>query len=214
MANKKEFMYFALDKLGYKTKEDLYENRYLKAFIDSYRRIGKVSILEEEIRDKFVNDFEWKNPLTKDLIQKQILVLTWERWLNVSGEERSRADISFSISGFEFIVECKRLKCADSRYLDDGIKRFVELKYAKNDTHGGMVGFVTCGDIEKIVNNLKIKVKDFNFSPGFENLLKKDCLTWKHSFQSRHDRSNNTPIHLYHLFFDFIPDDKQKPHGG
>lgn len=205
MAKREEFMYFALDKLGFKTKEELYENLYLRAFIDSYRRIGKDSILEEKIRDKFVYDFEWKNPLTKDLIQQQILILTWERWLNAAEEEKSRADISFSISGFEFIIECKRLKYADYRYLDDGVKRFVRLKYAKNDTHGGMIGLVIGGDIEKIVNNLKPKVKGFHFSPGFENLLKKSCLTWEHSFQSVHDRSDNTCIHLYHLFFDFKP---------
>jgi len=208
LVKRKEFMEFALDKLGFKTKEDLYENLYLRAFIDSYRRIGKASILEEKIRDRFVYDFEWKNPLIKDLIQQQILILTWERWLNVSEEEKSRADISFSISGFEFIIECKRLKYADSRYLDYGVKRFVELKYAKNDTHGGMIGFVIDGDIRNIVNNLKSKIKDFNFSPGFENLLKKSYLTWEHSFQSRHDRRDNTCIHLYHLFFDFIPHER------
>jgi hypothetical protein len=205
LVKKEEFMYFALDKLEFKTKEDLYENLYLRAFINSYQRIGKTSILEEKIRDKFVYDFEWENPLTKDLIQQQILILTWERWLNVSEKEKRRADISFSISGIEFIIECKRLKYADSSYLDYGVKRFVELKYAKNDTHGGMIGFVIGGDIKNIVNHLKSKVKDFHFSPGFENLLMKSCLAWEPSFQSRHDRKDNTCVHLYHLFFDFIP---------
>ncbi len=203
--NKEQFITFALDKLGFKTKEDLFENLYLTAFIDTYRRIGKASILEEKIRDEFVYDFEWENPLTKDLIQQQILILTWERWLNVSKEEKTRADISFSISGFEFIIECKRLKCADSRYVNGGIKRFVELKYAKNDSHAGMIGFVIGGRIKPIVNNLKPTVKAFHFSPGFENLLEKRCLSWEHSFQSKHTRINDTRIHLYHLFFNFIP---------
>jgi len=205
LAKREEFMYFALDKLGFKTKEDLYENLYLRAFIDTYRRIGKTSVLEEEIRDRFVFDFERVNPLTRDLIQQQILIVTWERWLNVSEEEKSRADISLSISGFEFIIECKRLKFADSKYLNDGIKRFVRLKYARGDTCAGMIGFVIAGDIKKVVENLKSGVKDFHFSPGFEYLLRKGCLDWEYSFQSKHTRSNNTPIHLYHLFFDFIP---------
>lgn len=198
-------MYFALDKLGYKAKEDLYENLYLRAFIDTYQRIEKTAVLEEEIRDKFVFDLEWVNPLTRDLIQQQILILTWERWLNVSEEERRRADISLSISGFEFIIECKRLKFADSKYINEGIKRFVRLKYAKLDTCAGMMGFVVGGDIKEIVDNLKPKVKDYYFSPGFEYLLGKTCLNWEHSFQSKHDRNNNTRIQLYHLFFDFIP---------
>ncbi|MCX6579416.1 MAG: hypothetical protein NT166_04470 [Candidatus Aminicenantes bacterium] len=205
MVDGKQFMSFALDKLGFKSQEDLFENLYLKAFIDSYHRIGKDSILEEKIRDRFVFDLERENPLTKNLIQQQILLLNWERWQNVSEEERSRADISFSISGFEFIIECKRLKYADNRYLEGGLKRFVELKYAKNDSHAGMIGFVINGEIKPIVEVLKAKVNAFHFTPGSENLLKKSCLDWEYSFQSRHDRSKNTQIQLYHLFFDFIP---------
>jgi hypothetical protein len=92
MADREQFMSFWLDKLGFKSKEDLFENLYLKSFIDSYRRIGKASLLEEKIRDRFVFDLERENPRTKDLIQKQILFLNWERWLNVSEEEKSRAD--------------------------------------------------------------------------------------------------------------------------
>ncbi|MCP5104446.1 MAG: hypothetical protein GY950_13755 [bacterium] len=205
MPEKEEFMNFALHELEYKTKEDLYENLYLRAFIDTYRRIDKTSVLENEIRDKFVFDFEKVNPLTKDLIRKQILILTWERWLNVSEEEQRRADICFSMSGFEFIIECKRLKFADSKYLNHGVKRFVRLKYGKYDTHAGMIGFVTGGDIGKIAANLKPKVRDFYFSPGFEYLLRKRCLDWEHSFQSCHHRENNTHIHLYHMFFNFVP---------
>jgi hypothetical protein len=68
-----------------------------------------------------------------------------------------------------------------------------------------MIGFVINGEIKPIVAALKTKVNGFHFSPGFENLLKKRCSDWEYSFQSRHDRSNNTQIHLYHLFFDFIP---------
>lgn len=205
MPEKEEFMDFALDKLGYKTKEDLYENLYLRAFVDTYRRIDKTPVLEEEIRDKFVFDFERVNPLTKDLIQNQILVLTWERRLNVSEKEHRRADICFSISGFELVIECKRLKFADSKYLNNGVERFVRLKYGKQDTHAGMIGFVIGGDIEKITTNLKAKVGDFYFLPGFEYLLGKRCLDWEHSFQSCHKRENNSPLFLYHMFFDFTP---------
>ncbi len=97
------------------------------------------------------------------------------------------------------------MKYADINYVDGGVKRFVELKYAKNDTHAGMIGFVIDGDIDKIVTNLKPKIEGFCFSQGYETLLKKRCLAWKESFQSRHRRNDKTTIHLYHLFFNFIP---------
>lgn len=206
MIKKEQFMHFALDKLGFKSKEDLIENLYLKAFIDTYKRIKRISIKEEEIRDQFVRDFEWVNGHTKNLIQQQILILTWERWMNVSEDEKSRADISLSMSGFEFIIECKRLEFADIKYINSGIKRFVELKYAKNDTCAGMIGFVIAGNIEKICNNLKPKVREFHFASKNEHLLQVNCLNWQHSFQSKHNRINKTHIHIYHLFFDFIPD--------
>lgn len=207
MTDGKQFMTFALDKLGFKSKEDLFENLYLKAIIDSYQRIKKDSIMEEKIRDRFVFDLELENLWTKDWIKLQILSLNTERRIIISEEERSRADISFFISGVgDFTIECKRLEYADNRYLDGGIKRFVELKYAKYDSrHAGMIGFVIKGEIKPIVEELKAKVKNFHFSPGFENLLNTTCLGWESSFQSRHDRRNNTGIHLYHLFFDFIP---------
>ena len=63
IADREQCMSFWLDKLGFKSKEDVYENLYLKAFIDSYRRIGKVSMLEEKIRDRFVFDLERENPI-------------------------------------------------------------------------------------------------------------------------------------------------------
>jgi hypothetical protein len=67
LTKKKEFMAFVLPYLGYETKEDLIENLYLKAFIDSYQRIKKTSILEEEIRDRFVKD--WILP-TSNILMK------------------------------------------------------------------------------------------------------------------------------------------------
>jgi hypothetical protein len=182
----------------------LFENLFLAAFIDSYQRIGKSSTLEGKIRDMFIADFEQLNPMTRDLIKDKILILNWERWMNAPGDAKTRADISFAISGFEFIIECKRLKSADSKYIDEGIKRFVQLKYAESDSYAGMMGFVIGGDIGRIVETLKAKIKDFHYTAGFESLLGKNCLNWKHSFQSRHNRDNDVPIHLYHLFFDFI----------
>jgi len=200
-------MNLALAQVGYKSKQDFLLNCLLKACIDSYRRIEKTSLLEEKIRDQFIYDFLWKNPVTKDLIQKQLLTLNWERRSINPDKEMSRADISFSFLGLEFIIECKRLKFADSKYLNDGIKRFVDKKYAANDSHAGMIGFIIAGDIDNIVDNLKSKVALFYYSQGSEELLKKKCLSWKYSFQSAHNRNDDTTIYLYHLFFDFIPND-------
>lgn len=130
MKLEEEYYQFGLEKLGYKSKKDLYENLYLKAIVDSYQRINKSIALENEIRDRFILDLERENLLTKDLIQNNILQLDFERQHFVSPTEKRRTDIVFFITGFgKFTVECKRLFKQPSKnreYLDKGLKRFIE----------------------------------------------------------------------------------------
>jgi hypothetical protein len=187
---------------GQKSKQSLFENTYLKALIDSFTRIPKNLKTEEAIRDAFVRDLETANPITSEVIQKQFLFLNWEKWINVSDQEKSRADIVFSVTGFEFVLECKLLKFADKEYIEEGVRRFVELKYAEKDDFAGMIGFIIKGKPHNIVKNLKNKVKDFHLYPESEELLQETVLNHPLSFQSKHLRTNQTPIHLYHIFFD------------
>jgi len=208
MKLKNRYYQFGLQALNYKSKKDLYENLYLKAITDSYRRVKKSIALENEIRDRFIRDLENENQLTKRLIQNNILQLDFERPHFVSETEKRRTDIVFFISGFgNFIVECKRLHKEtgkNSEYIEAGLKRFIEIKYSEKEGHAGMIGFIVSGDISTITSSLNTKVKDFFFVPTQHALLKKSCAGWKYSFQSTHNRINNTRIHIYHLFFEFI----------
>ena len=197
---------FILKFLGYESQKDIIENLYLKAFLDAFERIKKeeIQVLEEKIRDLFIQDFEQKNPFMKNLLEERTLLLTWERWYTGGVDEKnSRADISFSFPGSDFVLECKKLEFADKKYLEEGIKRFIELKYAEKDHFAGMLGFIVQGNPKRIVENLKQKVKDFHPDPNIETLLAKKVLDHELSFQSRHLRVNEKPIHLYHVFFDF-----------
>ena len=196
---------FIFKLLGFENEEEIIDQLYFKALLDTYERIkrGELPELEGKITDSFIRDLENNNIITKDLIQDQILILTWERWFNVGQAEKSRADICFSVSGFEFVLECKKLEFADKKYLEEGIKRFIELKYAEKDHFAGMLGFIVQGNPKRIVENLKQKVKGFHPDPNIETLLAKKVLDHELSFQSRHLRVNEKPIHLYHVFFDF-----------
>lgn len=208
MKLKQEYYQYGLGKLGYKSKKDVYENLYLKAIVDSYRRIDKTPGLENEIRDRFIFDLERENLLTKNLIQNNILQLDFERQHFVSKLEKRRSDIVFFLSGFDrFIIECKRLfkeVSKNSEYINEGLKRFVELKYSDKANFAGMMGFVVAGNILSITNDLSAKVKDYFFALTQSNLSTKTCVDWEYSFQSKHNRMNNTQIHIYHLFFEFL----------
>jgi len=187
--------------LGFEGKEDTIKNLYLKAVIDAFSRIKTTEHLEEKIRDLLVKDLESENPI-RELLESQILDLNWEKWLNISETEKARADLTFFLSGFQFVIECKTLKYADKKYLEEGIKRFIDLKYAEKDDFAGMLGFIIGGNPEKIVANLKEKVKAYHPSKDIEKWLAKTCAEHDLSFQSKHLRSNDTEIHIFHLFFD------------
>ena len=208
MKLKEEFYLFALEKLNYKSRKDLYENLYLRAIVDSYQRINKSAAPENEIRDRFILDLERENELTKDWIHNDIMQLDFERQHFVSPSEKRRADIVFFITGIgKFTIECKRLFKESSRnqeYINEGLKRFVELKYSKNEGYAGMIGFVVSGNIRTITENLRWKVGNYFFVSEQSSLLRKKCIGWEYSFESKHHRTNNTQIHVYHLFFEFM----------
>ena len=207
MELKEDFYKFALKRLGYKSRKDLYENLCIKAIVDSYRRISKLQGLENDIRDRFILDLEKENPLTSSLIQNDILQLDFERYHFVSSKEKRRTDIVFFISGIgKFTFECKRLFQKTNKniyYFNEGLKRFLDLKYAFNENYGGMLGFIISGDILTILNDINNKLKMPPYISKELNLLSQQCVDWTHSFQSKHIRIDNTKIHIYHLFFEF-----------
>jgi len=188
--------------MGYEGSEDFIQNFIFRSIVEAFANIKADSNLEEKIRDTLVYYLKKQNEEIKELIEQKVLYLDSERRQDISETEKRRTDISFSMSGFEFVFECKTLKFASKKYLEEGLQRFIDLKYAENDDFAGMLGFIIKGKPENIVKNLKKKVKDFYPAQGIEKLLQKKCLEQALSFQSKHLRSNNTEIHVFHLFFD------------
>jgi hypothetical protein len=196
-----EFIEFNLAKFGYTSTKDLIENFYLKAIGDSYQRVNKTISIENDIRDRFIYDFYHVSPILKNWLQLKILHVNWERWVFKNDNELGRADLSFELPGFDFIIECKKLKDDSPKYVNDGLKRFVDLEYAKKDEYAGMIGFIISGKTEIIISKLQTKCKAFNYSENeFCEQRLNNC---KNSFNSCHIRSDDSEIKIYHLFFDF-----------
>lgn len=206
MSKNQSYYQFGLQRLKYKSAKDLYENLFLSAIIDTYERIDKSSDIENTIRDRFIWDLERDNPITKDLIDNNILLLDFERQHFVDQVEKRRTDIVFFISGFEkFILECKCLHKQPSKnksYIDEGVKRFVELKYAKKNQYASMIGFVVSGNISEVFFATQTSVS--NYYPSNPNTFHDQVSpNWKYSFKSIHKRINDTDILIYHLIFPF-----------
>ena len=191
-------------RIPYKSKVDLYENLYLQAIIDSYGSVDKHYGKEEEIRDRFYADLTQNNPLTKKWFDFELLDIRFEKWKMDSSNNKSRVDLSFFWSGFGYFeIECKRLFKQPSKnkpYINDGLIRFINLKYAEKNEYAGMIGFIVSGEINTIQNEISSKVFDFHSDNVIKNSKQ---LNWKNSFISYHKKIDNSKIKVYHLLFQF-----------
>jgi len=201
MDNKNQFIQFGLGMLGYQSKQDLIENLFIKSIYDTYNRVDKQIGIENEIRDRFIYDFYQNSTLLKGLINKNILFVNWERWVFKNAEDLGRTDLSFAISGFEFIIECKRLKNASPKYISDGLSRFVNKNYSENESYAGMIGFIIEGNIKSICSSLMEKCKQVNFIESEFTRSKDDAPVT--SFNTSHKREGTDEINIYHLFLEF-----------
>ncbi len=201
MSKKNQFVQFGLGLLRYQSKLDLIENLFIKSIYDSYLRIDKVQGSENEIRDRFIRDFYFESNLLKGLIQSNIVFVNKERWVFKNNNEQGRTDLSFAISGFEFVMECKRLKNVSSQYIDEGLYRFINKEYSENETYSGMMGFVVGGNIKSICSSLLEKCKQVNYCES--EFVRSKVNTSETSFITSHNRENKEVIHIYHLFLEF-----------
>lgn len=206
MSSRNKYFHYGSKKFKNVKKKDIYENIYLLAIIESYKNINKTSGLENEMRDRIVWDLQKNNPLTSKLFDDGILDIIIERYYILSPTEKRRADICFHWSNFgRFDIECKLLFQQPSRnklYLEDGLIRFIELKYSKNNEYAAMIGFVVSGNISKIFEET---VKStIVFHPVINFIFNHDILlNWEYSFISNHLRINDKEIQIYHLLFNF-----------
>lgn len=162
----------------YSSHREVIEELYLKAFINAFGRIkaieGVATLSENEIRDRLQYDFEHYNPVITEYIENQTITFDSESQI-IEVQEKYRTDIKLFCAWYrkQFVIECKLLRSASQVYIKgrynkakekyevDGIERYITLTYAKNDAHGGLIGFIVQGNPEKIVKNLSHKVKNF-----------------------------------------------------
>lgn len=192
-----DFICSNLSKLGFSSKQDIIENLFVKSLLESYTRIDKTIGIENEIRDRFMKDLYTTDSEIKKWLQLKIIYLEWENWVFTKEFKLARTDITFKLTGLEFIIECKRLQAADQAYIDEGLERFIILKYSKGDEYAGMVGFVVSGDKSSICVGLKDKIE------ALEHTTSTSDISLTPSFNSYHNRIDKTQIEIYHLFFDF-----------
>lgn len=186
----------------YSSKKEI-KDLCFKALIDTYQRIKKIKgiklLNENRIRDKFVIDLEKKNTMIRHALNNYIIIIVPESWNAI---KRKRADIRFILpfNCHNLIFECKKLRSAEQRYLDDGLIRFIRLDYSEKEDDAGMLGYVINPKrFSVIISKIKEKVCKFHF----RSLIDEPILGYQHSFKSVHIRVDSREILICHLFFKF-----------
>ena len=196
-ASQADFVQSIIHQIGYNSKQELIEKLFIQSLKDSYNHIDQNIGHENEIRDRFMKDLYQTDSEIKKWLQLKYIDLIWENWVFTPDFKLARTDIAFKLTGLHFILECKRLKSADKAYIDEGLERFVNLKYAKGDEYAGMIGFVVSGDKDSISLGLQDRVKPLHHT---RSIIRASPSPF---FNTSHQRSDKSQIELYHLFFDF-----------
>jgi hypothetical protein len=205
MVEPSEYHKAHINYLGFSSKEDLIENLYLKSISDAYGRIKKEIAIENDIRDRFVKDFYTADTLLRNFLQIKFIYVDWELWVFSEEYELGRADLCFRTTGFQFIIECKRLSHADKKYFEDGLKRFIDLKYGYGDEYAGMIGFVVNGNPKTICSKLSERAASYSIVVGSDFSLRRIDFSTPH-FLTTHERIDKSLIHIYNVFLEFEKD--------
>jgi hypothetical protein len=130
------------------------------------------------------------------------------------GKRRPKIDIRIvckhQVPNRGYCIEAKRLYRSDSvsEYLDDeGIGAFILGEYAKDDEHGGMIGYVQTGKMQEWLSKVSTRLPKL---PHHRMAAKTEA--WEAvdfpkgpslCFKSSHTRNSGGAIMVFHVFFAF-----------
>jgi hypothetical protein len=98
---------------------------------------------------------------------------------------------------YQFFIECKLLNCngKNIEYINNGIRRFKNNRYAEHVPFAAMIGYIERGEVPTIIEDMNGKIR----GTAVHEIVK----TGQY-YKSTHSRENgNNDIQIYHLFFDF-----------
>jgi len=138
------------------------------------------------------------------LYQRKTIVIVMRPKEQATIEETYEPDMKFFLGEVLWMeIEAKRFykgnNWSTSEYLsdNDGVGRFLSGKYSKNETYGGMVGYVQSGNLQDVISSIKSGLMVKNCRQCQDVADVKKCLV------SIHYRLNDDDIEIYHLFLYF-----------
>lgn len=162
---------------------------------------------ENKIKNRLYKDYLNNQEIRNALGLNEYLFKTETAFIDEDYNENGYSDIEVidlrgSLASTEayYIIECKRLdaenshykKSLNNKYLEEGIKRFIDEKYPTHNKVNGMLAFI----VKKIDINENCKqfsdLRKYKFIKNFDL-----------SYKSKHETITGKKIELYHLMLDF-----------
>ncbi|AGA28573.1 hypothetical protein [Singulisphaera acidiphila] len=127
--------------------------------------------------------------------------------------ETGRKDIAFFPAlqaDIYFCLECKRLnvvkegetRAYSSEYVSQGMTRFVSRQYSPFVQHGGMLGYVLDGDVDRAKQNIEANIHARHLELGMDppgNIERSSVRPEnEHIWETHHHRALETPVFRIH----------------
>lgn len=137
-----------------------------------------------------------------------------EIWIDdEDAKDNARVDLRFMHGYREDVYlafECKRLNVTydsgfrpeASKYVHQGMKRFVEQKYARGLRHGGMIGYVMDGDVDAAVSRIQDQLEDHMpvLLLQVSNLAPSSLVSGNTNIRETVHHRSGTSFRIHHLF--------------
>lgn len=130
------------------------------------------------------------------------------------GKRRPKIDIRIvckqQVPNRGYCIEAKRLYRSDSvgKYLDDeGIGAFILGEYAKDDDHGGMIGYVQNGKMQDWLSKVETRLPKLPHHRTAEKTQSWERTNFAKGprlcYRSSHTRNSGREFTVFHVFFAF-----------
>lgn len=214
-------MFGRLDASNFNGSASIYENefeRILTKIVDCYSLMIEGGVIlendENKIRDVLVNDYV-NNPKIKANLDLNYFVFSEISETKSTGRTDIRIHNPNSFINQNedyYIIECKRLdnintdgiSGLNSKYIKDGIQRFISKKYSSYRRVNGMIGFIVA-DL-KIDQNIKslnaLLANHFSFLQTTREITRETFIkNFEYHYSSVHLDEDQDQLKIYHLMF-------------
>ena len=95
----------------------------------------------------------------------------------------------------------------NSKYVNEGIYRFIRKQYADGLSDAGMLGYILAGSVANIVGDINLSMGRIRKNPPLSESnhlrLAQPIDNFENVYRSHHTRTDDTKISLHHLFLKF-----------